>query len=189
MINKKFIGKLKNEYQKHETERRQIISLSNIVLHDSKRIIFSLHRKEFKEAKKKFAEIEGVLTELDKKFGHSRIIAEGAYKASVEEYAEAKLFYNLLVEKKIGSIDGVNLDADSYIGGVCDLTGELLRYGVNEAAAGKFKEVERIKKIISDIMAELIEFDMTGYLRTKYDQAKNNLKKIEQINYEIEIRK
>jgi hypothetical protein len=30
---------------------------------------------------------------------------------------------------------------------------------------------------------------MTGYLRTKYDQAKGNLRKIEQIDYEIKIRK
>ena len=37
-------------------------------------------------------------------------------------------------------------------------------------------------------MAELVEFDMTGYLRTKYDQAKRNLRKIEQIDYEIKIR-
>jgi len=38
-------------------------------------------------------------------------------------------------------------------------------------------------------MSELVEFDMTGYLRTKYDQAKGNLRKIEQINYEINLRK
>jgi predicted translin family RNA/ssDNA-binding protein len=78
---------------------------------------------------------------------------------------------------------------DSYIGGICDLTGELLRYAVNEAAAGKYEEVEKTKKLIGDILAELVEFDMAGYQRTKYDQAKGNLRKIEQIDYEIKIRK
>jgi hypothetical protein len=38
-------------------------------------------------------------------------------------------------------------------------------------------------------MAELVEFDMAGYLRTKYDQARGNTRKIEQINYEINLRK
>ena len=38
-------------------------------------------------------------------------------------------------------------------------------------------------------MASLVEFDMTGYLRTKYDQAKSSLRKIEQIDYDIKIRK
>jgi len=34
MINKQFIKKLKQEYDSNETERRQIIGLSNVVLHD-----------------------------------------------------------------------------------------------------------------------------------------------------------
>jgi len=37
-------------------------------------------------------------------------------------------------------------------------------------------------------MAELIEFDLAGYLRTKYDQAKTNLKKIEYIAYELKLK-
>ena len=51
MINKKFIQKLKKEYDDNNSERRQIISLANIVLHDSKRVIFSLHRGDEKKAK------------------------------------------------------------------------------------------------------------------------------------------
>jgi predicted translin family RNA/ssDNA-binding protein len=189
MINKKFIEKLKKEYQKHEGERRQIISLSNIVLHDSKRIIFALHRGEVKEMEEKFKELEGILQKLDKQFGHNRIISEGAYKACVEEYVEAKMFYYVLSGKKVDAIKEVNLDVDSYLGGICDLTGELLRYAVNEAAGGNFKKPAEIKKTIGDIMAELVTFDMTGYQRTKYDQAKGNLRKIEQIDYEIKLRK
>src|SRR4030042_3944194 len=168
MINKKFIAKLKEDYQKHGGERRQIISLSNIVLHDSKRIIFALHRQEREKVKEKFVELEGVLNDLDKKFGHNRIVSEGAYKAAAEEYVEAKMLYRVLAEKKIKPKEEVNLDADSYIGGICDLTGELLRYAVNEAAAGKYKEVDKFKKLIGDIMAEMVEFDMTGYQRNKH---------------------
>jgi predicted translin family RNA/ssDNA-binding protein len=189
MINKKFIEKLRKDYQKSEGERRQIISLSNIVLHDSKRIIFALHRNEIQGAESKFKEIESILQKLDKQFGHNRIVAEGAYKASVEEYVEAKMFYFVLKGKKIDNIKEVNLDVDSYLGGICDLTGELLRHAVNEAAAGNFKKPGEIKKIIGDIMAELVTFDLTGYQRTKYDQARGNLRKIEQIDYEIKLRK
>jgi len=57
------------------------------------------------------------------------------------------------------------------------------------ATDGKFKEVKKIHQIADDIMAELVEFDMRSYLRTKYDQAKGHLRKIEQINYEINLRK
>jgi len=189
MINKKFIQKLKKEHSDNNGERRQIISLSNIVLHDSKRIIFSLHRGDVKQAEEKFIEIESIIKKLEKKFSLNRINAEGAYKAAVEEYAEAKMFYNYLAGKKIDKIKDINLTYESYLGGICDTTGELVRLAVNKAAAGDFDEVGKIKQAINDIMGELVEFDMAGYLRTKYDQARGNLRKIEQVDYEIKIRK
>lgn len=189
MINTKFIQKLKKDYNKNSGERRQIISLSNVILHDSKRVIFSLHRHDIKKAGESLVNIESVLKKLEKKFGHSRLIQEGSYKAGVEEYVEAKMFYLVMNGKKVDKISGINIEIDGYLGGICDLTGELVRLATNMAAAGKIDEVDKIKNIINEIMAELVEFDMTGYLRTKYDQAKGNLRKVEQINYDINIRR
>ncbi|MFH1540920.1 MAG: hypothetical protein ABID79_03595 [Elusimicrobiota bacterium] len=184
MINKKFFQKLKEDYHKTMSERRQIISISNDVLHGAKKIIFILHRGETNEAKKKFFEIELFLQQLKKKFGYERVMEEGSYRAAVEEYVEAKMFYFVIVNKKIDKIKEIKLDCDSYLGGLCDLTGELVRRAINEASSNNLNEVTKIKKIINEIMEELIEFDMTGYLRTKYDQAKHSLGKIEQLAYE-----
>lgn len=189
MINKKFIQNLKKDYDEQNSQRRQIISLSNIVLHDSKRVIFALHRNDIKKAADSLKAIEKILQELEKKFGQPRINEEGSYKAGVEEYAEAKIFFQIVTDKKIDKIKEVNLNFDSYLGGICDTTGELVRRAINQAAAGNLTEVEKIKDIINDIMAQLVEFDMTGYLRTKYDQAKGNLRKIEQINYETRTKR
>lgn len=189
MLNKQFINRIKKEYDSNVGERRQIISLSNVVLHDSKRVIFSLHRGDGPKAAESLEAIEQVLAKLEKKFGRQRLYEEGSYKAAVEEYAEAKTLYLVINGKKIDKFKGINLSYESYLGGICDLTGELVRRATNEASRGHYDEVTKIKKIINDIMAELVEFDMTGYLRTKYDQAKGNLRKIEQIDYEIKIRK
>ncbi len=188
MINKKFIKDLKGNYEKREGERRQIISLSNIILYDSKRVIFSLHRKNVKQAEEMLDNAEKALANLEKKFGFERISEEGAYKAACEEYVEAKMFNFYIKGKEVGKIDGLKLNMESVLGGLCDFTGELVRLAVNKASEGKFKEVEKIKKAINEVMGELVEFNMAGYLRTKYDQAKGNLKKIEQISYEIKIR-
>ncbi|MFH0947517.1 MAG: hypothetical protein V1833_00760 [Elusimicrobiota bacterium] len=188
MINKKFFQKLKEDHCKAVDERRQIIGISNDALHNAKRIIFMLHREEINEAQKKLLEIERFLQQLEKKFGYERISEEGSYRAAVEEYVEAKMFYFVMMNKKIDKITEIKLDYDSYLGGLCDLTGELVRRAVNEASSGNLNEVTKIKKIINEIMAELIEFDMTGYLRTKYDQAKHNLGKIEHLDYEKAMR-
>lgn len=188
MINKTFIQKLKKEHEENNNERRQIISLANIVLHDSKRVIFSLHRGDLAKAEESLAEIEKILIKLDKNFGYERVYSEGAYKAAVEEYAEAKTLHMVIKGKKIDKFSGIKLDYETYLGGICDLTGELVRRATNEAASGNRAEVTRVKKIINDIMAELIEFNMSGYLRTKYDQARGNLRKIEQMDYELKTR-
>lgn len=188
MINKKFVQKLRDDYKEHESERRQIISLANVILHDSKRVIFALHRDDQKNASESLQEIEKTLNHLEKKFGQSRLLQEGSFKAGTEEYVEAKMFYMVLTVGKVDKIKEVNINYESYLGGISDLTGEMVRRAINRAAAGKPEEVQKIKAAISDILAELVEFDMTGYLRTKYDQAKTNLRKIEQIDYEIKIR-
>ena len=60
MINKKFTQKLKEDYQKQGSERRQIVGLSNIVLHSSKRAIFSLHRDDVKRAEDLLSEVEKI---------------------------------------------------------------------------------------------------------------------------------
>lgn len=189
MINKKFIQKLKKDYDKRTGERRQIISLSNVVLHSSKRVIFSLHRSDMDKAATLLDNVEKTLNSLEKKFGHNRLSEEGAYKAAAEEYVEAKMFYRVMTGKKVDKISKIQLDIDSLMGGICDLTGELVRKAINQASEGNFNEVKKIKKAINEIMAELVEFDITGYLRTKFDQAKTNLRKIEQIDYEIKLRK
>ncbi len=189
MLNKEFIQELKKSYDGNTGERRQIISRSNNVLHDAKRIIFSLHRSDMDRATELLAAVEETLRGLEDQFGYERLIQEGAYNAAVEEYAEAKFFYLLEKSEKIGEFEKIKVGLDGYLGGLCDLTGELVRKAVNLAAKGERSEVGKTKQLIEDIMAELVEFDMTGYLRTKYDQARGNLRKIEQVWYEINLRK
>ncbi|MDP2709454.1 MAG: hypothetical protein Q8O93_05460 [bacterium] len=189
MINKKFVQQLRKDFDAHGSERRQIISLANVVLHDSKKAIFSLHRDDLKGAENTLKELEEILKNLEKKFSFSRLTQEGAYKAALEEYVEAKMFFLVLTGKKVDKVQGVKIDYESYLGGISDLIGELVRRAIKMATLGKFLEVKKIHKIADDIMAELVEFDMRSYLRTKYDQAKGHLRKIEQINYEINLRK
>ena len=188
MINKKFVEGLKKDYKNQESERRQIISLANDVLFHSKKAIFALHRNEVKIADAKLKEMEDILVKLEKKFTLKRIEKEGAYRAAIEEYVEAKLLSLVIKGEKIDRIKNLKLDNDAYLGGICDLLGEMVRLATNEAAAGNFKRVEAIKKLANDIMDQLIDFDMTGYLRTKYDQARGHLRKLEQMAYEIKLR-
>lgn len=188
MINDKFLTELKKDYQANESERRQIISASNNILFEAKKTIFALQRQDFKAAEEKLAGMEKSLQNLESRFGYERLHREGAYKAAAEEYLEGKTLQAIIKNKKVEAVKGLRLDYESYLGGVCDMIGELVRYATNQAAAGKFGAVAKIKKTADDIMAQLVDFDMTGYLRTKYDQARGHLRKLEQMAYDIKIR-
>lgn len=188
MINKKFLETLKDNYSKHESERRQIITASNNLLFNAKKIIFKLQREEFKEAISSFKEIEISFKDIATTFGDARLKKEGSYRAAAEEYLEAKTFYQIISEKEITEVSGLDFDYESYFGGVCDSIGELVRYATNQAAKGKFEEVSKIKNKADDIMSQLIDIDMTGYLRTKYDQSRGHLRKLEQMAYEISLK-
>jgi translin len=188
MINSKLLKSLKEDYRQNESERRQIISAANNILFLSKKVIFKLQREETKEAEKQIKEIELLLKNLEERFGVLRLRKEGAYKAAAEEYMEGKIFFQALNAKEITPVTDIDMDYEAYLGGICDMIGELVRYATNQAAKGKFGKVSKIKNKADDIMSELIDFDMTGYLRTKYDQARGHLRKLEQMTYEIKLK-
>lgn len=188
MIDKKLIKNLKKEYSKKELERRQIIRASNDILFQAKKTIFSIHRNEKEKAKKNILEMTNSFKSLEKNFGNYRLQTEGSYQAAAEEYVEAICLFNIVNNKKIEEIKELKLNHFSYLGGICDLLGELNRYAINQVSLGNYKIAINIKKQAEDIMSDLIDFDLTGYLRTKYDQAKGHLRKIEQINYDLRLR-
>jgi predicted translin family RNA/ssDNA-binding protein len=188
MIEKKLLENLKNNYSQNGNERRKIISVSNDILFKAKKAIFAIQKFDEKSAEGWFKEMEESFKNLEKTFGAERLIREGAYKAAAEEYMEGKTLWQAVRGKDIEATKGISFDYESYLGGICDMIGELVRYATNQAATGKFTAVAKIKKIAENTMEELADFDMTGYLRTKYDQARGHLRKIEQMAYEIRLR-
>ncbi len=188
MLDKNLIKKLKKDYQLQEKERRQIIRQANEILFQSKKAIFAFHRNNDKEADDKISELTKSIKRMEKDFTPKRLQSEGAFQAAAEEYVEAVCFQAIVKEKKIKKIKDLNLNHYSYIGGICDLIGEMVRYSSNQVSQGNFKIVNKLKNQAQDIMAELANFDFSGYLRTKYDQANGHLRKLEQMSYDIKLK-
>ena len=188
MIEKNLVTKLKKNYQDSESARRQIGASANGLLFAAKKIIFAIQRHDLGLAEKKLSELEAAFKQAAKEFGLARLRQEGGYRAATEEYLEARALFDVIKSGRVKAAQRVSLTHEDYLGGVCDLIGELVRYATNQAASGKFAEAIEIKEIAAGIMSQLSDFDMTGYLRTKYDQARGHLRKLEQIAYEISIR-
>ena len=155
----------------------------------AKQAIFALHRGDRKEGISILNESERRLFDIGKKFAKIRGLEyEGSYRAAAEEYAEARLFERYLAEKKIGPVAAPGMDEDVYLAGLMDFTGELVRHAIARATARDTKEVARAHAEVRAVIAEVIQMNLTGSLRSKYDQVKTNLKKMEEIAYELSLR-
>lgn len=182
----KFFQNLRKTYSNYESERRSIIKVASDALNLSKQAIFAFHRDDIAGGAKLLEEVEEIFGKLEIKLKKEpELRFEGSYRAALEEYVEAKMFYRVLKGGAIGEIKEIGVDTDSYLGGLCDLIGEIARKVVLVATERKFKEVERLGKAAHEIMGELIKMDLTGYQRTKYDQAKHALRRIEEVTYDV----
>ncbi|MDP3244537.1 MAG: hypothetical protein Q8M83_02655 [bacterium] len=184
-----FFQQLRKSYSSYESERRAVIKNAGDALSFSKQAIFSLHRDDPETAAKLLKEVENIFSDLEKKFKKElELRFEGSYRAAMEEYVEAKMFERVTRGQKVGEIKEAAVDTDSYLGGICDLIGEMARKVVLLATERKFDKVKRLAEAAHEIMAELIKMDLTGYMRNKYDQAKQALRKIEEVAYDIAIK-
>ncbi len=189
MLDKKNLRSIKKGLHQYALIRRDIIKLSGDALHHSKRAIFAIHRGNLKEAELKIKEALGIFKALHKKYQKNpEITQEGAYKAGVEEYVEAVLMMQFVKTGKIGTIKDFEIVPELYLAGLCDVPGELQRYAVRAATVKDHQTVQKCAEMAEKIIGELIEFDLTRYLRTKFDQAKQASRKIEGIVYDLSLR-
>lgn len=188
-INSQYIDSVKKALVSFDLLRRDVIKQSGDVQHHAKRAIFAMHRDDTAEAEKKLVDAHKGLVELGKLAKKDkRTIEEGSYKEALEEYVEAVLFYQFLSGKKIGQIAHHKVEPHMYVAGLCDVPGELYRYAIKAATNRDAEMVMRCKETAEDIIGELIECNLTKYLRTKFDQAKQAVGKINIVVYELSLR-
>lgn len=189
MLSKLFADKIISHAKLLDRSRRALQALSSEILSGSKRAIFALHREDGDAAAKELVIAREKLAagwKLVKQ--ESRIAQEGMWRAAQEEFAEADLFAQYLEKGSVGKVSEVADDPDVFIGALSDLSGELSRRAVLLASKRDAKAVERIFSDVTEIVSFLLQMDLTGSLRTKVDQAKQNLRKLEEIRYDLAIR-
>ncbi len=189
MLDKKYIGELRKSLHTYAGVRREVIKQSGDALHYSKRAIFALHRENEKEAIEKLDEAEKGLQHIIKTYKKLPAIwQEGSFKAALEEYVEAELFFQFIKGKKLGKIKKIDIPHVVYLAGLADVPGELYRYAIKAATKRDREMVNSCTVLAQDIIGELIECNLTSYLRTKSDQAKRSVQKLEIVQYELSLR-
>jgi predicted translin family RNA/ssDNA-binding protein len=190
MIDRELLAGMRERLSAYEAARRDTIKTAGDALSNAKRAIFALHRDDRATAARLLAESRQLLDKVAATAAdRPGLDEEGSYRAALEEFAEASLYSQFVESGKVGAIVGPTIDEDTYIGALSDLTGEMQRRQVRLATEGKVEDVKRIKDAIEEVIAELLEMDLGGYLRNKFDQAKNNLRRAEEVLYDVTLRR
>jgi len=149
-------------------------------------LIYSIHRGNLAEAKKMIVAVKKNKTSLDKIASSiDGLFREGSYRQAMQEYAEALCYYGFIVDKKIPNLNLLKISEEDYLMGISDLTGEVTRRAVTIANKNP-KEVSKIKKFVEEVFGEFLKFNLrNGELRKKSDSIKWNLKKLEELEYDI----
>lgn len=190
MINKKSLEGMKKKIEEFDEQREVLIKASRDVLRFSKQTISTLQRNDIKEAEKLMKDVEKTLSKcreiVDKDM---KLQTVGAYSEALQEYTEAKTLFGFL-KGKIPETEELKVPYEDYLMGLCDLTGELSRMAVISAINSDNKKVQKIRDVVDEIYVFFCSLDMrNGELRKKADAIKWNLKKIEEVLYDLKIKR
>ncbi len=189
MLDKKYFESLRKKTEEFDGKREEVIKLARIILKNSKKAIFALHRNDNKDARKLLDEAKKIIKQMESLIDNSHDLMMGLHSEALEEYVEAECFYSFLQAKKIPTNENLEVSIEIYLQGLCDLTGELTRKAVNDVIKGNNKSVLEIKEFISELYEELLQFDFRNSpLRRKYDAVKYALEKLEDLSLKLKLK-
>jgi predicted translin family RNA/ssDNA-binding protein len=176
----------------------------------AKQAIFALHRGDSKRALQLLEECRSCIANrlIPVAVEEPTLRHSGSLSGVMEEYAEAKLFAvwlygpessdpagGALPSRPSGVLlkmqdfgDDVGLSLDEYVGGLCDLTGEIGRYAVLRGTARDVDGVKFCLETVTDIYyaLETIERLPQGAGK-KMDPLRKGIEKMERMLYELRL--
>ncbi|KAK2658092.1 hypothetical protein Ddye_011144 [Dipteronia dyeriana] len=93
-------------------------------------------------------------------------------------------------EQKLGlNSAGFALDIEDYLTGLCFLSNEMPRYVVNRVLAGDYDCPRKVLNFLTDLNAAFRMLNLRNdFLRKKFDSMKYDLKRVEEVYYDMKIR-
>jgi len=85
--------------------------------------------------------------------------------------------------------DVFHLDLEDYLAGLIQMSNELSRFAVNSVTHGDYERPQRIAEFLNDINSGFRLLNLKNdMLRKKFDSLKYDMKKVEEVVYDLSIR-
>ncbi|KAF9046445.1 Translin [Panaeolus papilionaceus] len=115
--------------------------------------------------------------------------------AALTEYLETRTLISLPDAANIIGVrdewsDRISLPVEDYLHALISLVNELSRLAINSVTLGNFEEPLKISKFVKDLFAGFSMLNLKNdLLRRRYDSLKYDIKKIEEVVYDVSLRK
>ena len=169
--------------------RIELAKQSREVVKSSKELIYAIHRGDMKAAKGFLGKIEFGRKRLDRLAKNPRLRSHHPYLLGLQEYVEAVAYYHVMARERIPTRKELKVDSETYLNGLSDLTGELMRKGVDDMVREKYQHAIKLRDTVNEIYGLVLSLDLDGgETRKKSDAVKWNLAKLEDLVYDAKIR-
>jgi len=188
MISKQYISKLKTSIEAADTKRGKIVRGTHELVQDAKNAIFKIHRGELKEAADLLVSVEKRLAKEVNDAVKQKLREQGSLKAAVEEFLEANYLLRVIEGKTLPPKLAFAPEPDEQLSALSDLTGELVRAATLEVTKQRYDRVKEYRDATEELFGVLISMNLRGTLRQKRDDARRNLRRLEEILYDVSLR-
>ncbi|MBI4448778.1 hypothetical protein HY641_02000 [Candidatus Woesearchaeota archaeon] len=184
MIDEKEFIAIRKDLEDFEEKREDLIRKSRDIITQSKEIIYALQRGDHAKATSLLPAITKAVHSLpDKSYD------TGMADVAVQEYVEAAMFYEVVVEKHLPTRKDLGVDTNVYLMGLCDLTGEVLRRAIKAVIEKDYSLFKELKALVDEIWGQVLLLELrNSELRKKSDQVKYAVKRFEEVEYDLHMK-
>jgi translin len=154
--------------------REEIIKLSRKVVRNAGQSIENFHNKNFDQSKEKLQMANNSLLEVNKYLKKDSTLQQiGIVGVAMQEYAEAKLLYELIMSNKLLSFEEIGISEQHYLLGIADLIGELRRYILEKLVEGQTDEAKEFYEIMKRLYGSFLQIDYGKNLIPEFRRKKD----------------
>lgn len=181
---------IKQRLDVYDKLREEVIKGSRDVQKLSKQAIFSVHRGKLQEAKAQMDKATQIAEPLLAIVASHPTLRNGAFGNSLEEWAEAALTYEWVLNKRVmpmSEMSAMTIVGTDYVGALSDFTGEACRLAVAAASQRDLAAVRQVLDCVLVIEAGMVQLNLCGKYAKKTEAVAGTQRKLSDIVYELSM--
>jgi len=179
MLSKSDMEKIQSELSSYDKARERLQVLTRNATRLCGWAMVQVHRGTMREANKTLSEARQTLDEIEKLLSdHLELPQFGQVLVAFQEYAEAKLLFQMKKNGELASLSEIGTSSTAYLLGLLDFIGEMRRMILDCLRNGKTDEAQNLLSKMDKVYEDLFSLDRTSILpnfRRKLDASRRIL--------------